>query len=108
MDATPSGRLPEALRPLFWDCRFEAVSWTDHRDFVIGRILAHGLWPDIRWLRKEIGGKGVRDWLQRTHGRPLDARRLRYWQAMLRVPRREVDAWLAERDGQPWWDRVST
>jgi hypothetical protein len=96
--------LPEALRPLFWDHDFDALSWHRDRDFIIGRILAAGTWESIRWLRARIGDCGVRDWILRHAGRGLTPQQLRFWELVLGLPQQEVDAWLA-REGRQVWDR---
>jgi hypothetical protein len=43
--------LPDALRSLLWDCKFKDVYWTEHRDFVTGRILS-ARFDALRWLRR--------------------------------------------------------
>lgn len=48
----PVSRLPEFLRPLFWEYRFGALSWEEDRDLITGRILSSGGWEAEVWLRK--------------------------------------------------------
>jgi hypothetical protein len=51
--ATPSA-LPDALRSLFWDYRFDDLRWPGHRDLVIGRVLQSGGTDAIAWLRRTV------------------------------------------------------
>lgn len=69
--------LPESMRDLFWDHRFEDVSWPADRDFVIARILGAGDWDSVTWLRERVEPDQLRQWLIRRRCRGLDARRIR-------------------------------
>lgn len=95
-------RLPEALRPLFWEHDFDAVDWREDRDLIIERILAAGPWEAVRWLWRQVGDEGLRGWLRQRRGRPLNRRQLRFWQLVLDLPGDEVDGWLAAREPDPW------
>lgn len=95
-------RLPEALRPLFWEYDFDLLSWQEDRDLVFERVLADGPWEEVRWLWRRVGDEALRQWLRARRGRPLSRRQLRFWQLMLDLPAAEVDGWLAARDPDPW------
>lgn len=90
-------RLPDTLKPFFWEYDFRALNWNDDRDLVIQRILTTGDWHSIRWLRSELGDAELKAWLYERRGRGLDPRRLRFWQNVLRLPRRDVTAWIASQ-----------
>jgi hypothetical protein len=49
----PPGPEPIAdfLRPLFWDCDPNQLDWTRHETYLIERILRHGTWDQVKWLR---------------------------------------------------------
>jgi hypothetical protein len=100
--ADTPGRLPEQLRRLFWEPDFEKVSFVDHYDFVVGRILVEGDWNSIQWLRKQVGDDALHDWIVRHEGRGLSRQQLRFWELILKLPPSEVDRWLAAR--LPGWD----
>ena len=104
--ASRTASLPEELRPLFWDCKFEDVNWTEHRDFVIGRILSAGGFDALRWLRRNAGDDGLRGWFNRRHGRELDLKQLRFWELILNLPKEDVDRWISQRHGIGWDDRL--
>ncbi len=46
--------LPDLLRPFFWDQDFAALSWDNDRDFLVRRILQHGSWHAVCWLRTTL------------------------------------------------------
>jgi|GEM_PF-1311244 len=81
--------LPESLRPLFWDCDFDALSW-----------------EAVQWLRRELGDAGLRVWILERRGRGLSPPQLRFWELILDLDKTEVDRWLAERKGDPWHERT--
>jgi hypothetical protein len=95
-------KLPARLRPLFWDYRFGVLRWETDRELVIGRVLAHGDWNAIRWLRRRAGELVLKEWLMRRHGGGLPPEKLRYWQLILGLPRRTVDAWLRDPRRAVW------
>ena len=104
---SPTRALPPDLKPLFWDCEFRKLSWAKHRDFIIGRILAVGMMDALRWLRGRVSDRELRAWIIRRKGRGLDNRQLRYWQVMLRLPKRRVDRWLKDEFRQIWENRCA-
>ena len=95
--------LPGLLRPWFWDCDFDRLSWSQHRDFVVRRILSLGSWDAVCWLRKSLGDPVLRQWIERHEGRGLSSRQLRFFELMLDLPPGLVDAWL-ESPGRRLWE----
>jgi hypothetical protein len=100
--ASGATRLPRNLRPLFWDHDFARLSWEADRDLIIHRVLAAGDWEAVRWLRRRLPRIALRDWLERRDGAGLSARQLRFWEVILELPRRQVNAWLADPARQVW------
>lgn len=99
-----SSKLPIILRGLFWDYDFEVLTWEDDRELIISRVLTSGTWDAITWLRARAGDRALREWIERRHGRGLSPRQLRFWELILGLPHRRVNAWLAER--QVWDQRT--
>ena len=99
-------RLPQMLQPLFWDCRFGSLSWPEDRDFILRRILEQGSWQDIRWLRRRVDDESLRQAIVRRRGKGLSPRQLRFWELILGIPRRYVDAWLRLPGRQVWDQRT--
>ena len=87
-------RLPELLRPLFWDYKFESLGWPMSRDLVIARVLQNGGEDEIRWLRQVMKDAELAAWIRANHGDGLDPRRLRFWQLMLDLPEEEITRWI--------------
>ncbi|MBI3822479.1 MAG: hypothetical protein HY289_07345 [Planctomycetes bacterium] len=98
-------KLPRTLRPFFWDYDFARLSWEADRDLIIARILAVGDWASLRWLRRRFPDNELRAWLIRRRGAGLSNRHLRFWELILDLPRRQVNAWLADPARQIWEGR---
>jgi hypothetical protein len=46
----------ELLSPhLFWDVDRDQLSWSDSKEFIVGRVLEYGKMPDFTLLIKRIG-----------------------------------------------------
>jgi|ERR1043166_3369627 hypothetical protein len=99
-------RLPEHLRPYFWEYRFAQLSWATDANLIIARVLAVGHWQSIRWLLRRLGKPALKDWLIARRGAGLSDRQLRYWEVILELPRRTVNAWLRNPARQVWEKRA--
>jgi hypothetical protein len=99
--------LPKKFKPLFWDVDFGSLSWQKHRDYIIGRILERGDWSAIEFVRRKTTDEGIKDWILRREGRGLDNRQLRFWQVVLELDNRTVNAWLARNKTNPWFNRLN-
>ena len=100
-------QLPPMLHPLFWDYDFGVLTWDEDRDLVIARVLAAGDWDAVLWLRGYAGDGLLREWLLRRRGGGLSARRLRFWELILGLPHRQVNAWLDEEGRSIWESRAA-
>jgi hypothetical protein len=98
-------RLPRSPRPLFWGHDFALLTWDADRDLIIGRVIAAGDWDSVRWLRRRLPRFALRDWLERRQGAGLSARQLRFWEVILELPQRRVNAWFADPARQVWGGR---
>jgi hypothetical protein len=98
---TPTS-LPRNLRAFFWDYRFDQLSWEVDRELVIRRLLTHGSWEAITWLRRKIGDGDLRKWLIAHQGRGLSPRQLRFWSLVLALPNRQVSVWMQTGRANPW------
>lgn len=95
-------RLPEFLRPLFWDYRFGSLSWEQDRDLVVDRVLAAGGVDALKWLLKKMGGEALAAWLRLRHGAGLAPQQLSFWEAVLELSHGEVTSWIAGPQRQVW------
>ncbi len=99
--------LPECVTRLLWDTDPGSVSWEANRESLIARVLAHGDWDAIRWLRATAGDGAIRAWIVATRGRRLSRRQIRFWQLLLALPEDEVEVWLALPERQVWDGRCA-
>lgn len=102
---TNPGRLPRFLQPLFWEYDFAQLSWKADTNLIIGRILTDGGWDAIQWLRRRLPNAELKDWIEHRRGAALSARQLRFWELILELPHRKVNAWLREPSRQLWEGR---
>ena len=103
----PKTKLPEFLQPFFWDDDFDSLTWEDDREFITARVLSSGDWRALTWLRSRAGDGSLREWIERHEGRGLGPERLRFWQIVLGLPRRQVNIWLAAERQTVWERRVN-
>jgi hypothetical protein len=100
--ASRSEKLPEMLRPLFWDTDFSKLCPERHQSYICQRIIEHGDLNALRWMVRYYGKARLRRWIIERQGRGLSPRALRFWQHMLRIPKRTVDQWLQSRPEPSW------
>jgi hypothetical protein len=99
--------LPHSLRPLFWDYRFSDLTWEQDQDLIIGRILAVGDWESVLWLRAQLKADDLKRWIMAHEGVGLNPPRLRFWELILGLPRRQVNTWLRSPERMIWDQRAS-
>jgi hypothetical protein len=78
------------------------LTWKEDADLISARILSVDDWEAIRWLLQMLPKPALKDWLQRRRGAGLSDRQLRFWEVILELPRRQVNAWLAGPARQVW------
>jgi hypothetical protein len=62
------GYLPAELKPLFWDHDFHRLRWEKDRDLIIGRLISHGDWNALIWLRSRVDSASLKEWLLNRRG----------------------------------------
>ena len=97
---------PEELRPIFWDYNFRRLRWGRDRNLIISRILSHGDWQALKWLRSRVDSAVLRNWILRRRGAGLSSRQLRFWELILELPHREVKEWLMDKRRMVWERRT--
>jgi len=102
--ATKAGGLPTEIQELFWDFDARQLSWETDRELILGRTLASGTWAAIQWLRHQAGDDAIKAWILARQGAGLSPQQLRFWELILELPRRTVNAWL-RGPGRQVWDR---
>lgn len=99
-------RLPRRIEPFFWDCDLDRLRWEEHRDFITKRILLHGNWDSIRWLRSRTGEDAIKEWILRHKGGQLPPPQLRFWELVLQLSKRQVTSWIKSRRQSLWEQRT--
>jgi len=94
-----SGRLPERLRPLFWDYDIEDLHLANDLDHVLLKVLAYGRPEHIEWARRRIGDAGITRWIAARRGRGLTLAQMLPW-----VPRRTARRWQAADPNSVLWE----
>lgn len=103
---TSKSDLPEELRDRFWEYNLAELSWPQHADLIIGRILTRGTWSDFQWLRSVARDDALADWIVRHKGRGLDRRHLNFYRFVFRIPKATVDGWLRDPARKIWDNRL--
>ena len=102
-----NAKLPYFVKSFFWDSDTNTLSWEDHRDFIIRRLLQVGSWEALTWLRAEMGDPELRHWIEQRRGAGLSPRQLRFWQVVLDLPRPRVTRWVHATMARPWERRLT-
>jgi hypothetical protein len=100
--------MDEIIKPLFWDVDFQALSWNEHRDFIIRRVLERGSFAMLRWLRRTVGDEGLAAWIQTHRGGGLSPRQIAYWQIALDLPQSQASQWIGNASLTIWERRTSS
>jgi hypothetical protein len=100
-------KFPNMLRKFFWDYDFDNLCWEDDRELIIKRVLTSGDWHAVAWLRAHVRDHTLREWIERHQGDGLSPQQLRFWELVLGLPHRQVNAWLSAERRKVWERRVN-
>ncbi len=81
-------RLPEFLRPLFWDTDFDRLRIPGHERYIIERILELGDDRAIRWVWRTFGPEEIARTVRRS--RVISPNTASLWALLLGIPRRSI------------------
>jgi len=98
-------KLPGHVLDLFWEYSKKKLSWQEDADLIIRKVLESGGWDSVKWLIATTGYAWLKSWMLERRGAGLDAKRLRFWQLTLSLPKDTVDAWIADNNSNPWQGR---
>jgi hypothetical protein len=76
-------KLPEYLKPFFWDVDFEKLSCRSSPRFIMSRLMEHGDEPSLRFLMRTFSREELRGTL--AVSRSLSRRSRRFWAVLLEV-----------------------
>lgn len=77
---TKKTKLPEEMRPLFWDVDFDKLYWDDYKEFIASRILTFGNNFSLRFLADKVSKDFMLNLID-TH-REIDDLTRNYWKVM--------------------------
>lgn len=97
--------LPDFLSQCFWDCDFHSLRWSEHKNFIIKRIINYGSLEALIWLRNAVRHDELKRWFIERQGQGIEKRQLRYWEVMLSLPHDEVTKWLRDPARYIWDNR---
>jgi hypothetical protein len=95
--------LPMKLSPLFWDVDFASVDATQHRAFVLDRLLEYGGIEAVRWAEQFYGLEGIKEYFQRRGVRVLSAKTRAFWAAVLGLTDESCTTKSLARSKDPLW-----
>ncbi len=81
-------RLPEFLRPLFWDVDFDPLRIPGHERYMIERILELGNDTAVRWAWRTFGPEAIAQTVRRS--RAISPNTASLWALILRIPRKSI------------------
>lgn len=81
-------RLPEFLRPLFWDVNFDRLRIPGHERYIIERILEFGDDAAVRWMWRTFGLEAIAETVRRS--RAISPNTASLWALILGIPRRSI------------------
>jgi len=103
--STRNESIPARLRPFFWDVPFRRLRLDRDRDLIIRRLLDRGDWEAVQWLRTRFPDRDLKNWLVDRRGAGLSPQKLRFWELVLGLPRRDVNDWLQDENRRIWDQR---
>lgn len=72
--------VPVTLKPYFQEYIFENLDPDKDAFIIMGRTLAWGEAPELRWLFGRYGAQRLAEWVRQAGWRCLPSRRFKYWQ----------------------------
>ena len=76
-----SDRLPEFLRPYFWDVKFEELEASEHGFLIIKRVLDRGITVAVKWVIGTYGLDKIKEVL--ISSKDIDEKTGNFWAGLL-------------------------
>ena len=83
-------RLPEFLRPYFWDVKFDLLDFKKSRTFILKRVLDRGNTKALGWIRQNYTNQEIKKLLLTT--RDISPKTANFWALFLNVDIKKVPA----------------
>jgi hypothetical protein len=98
-EARWSGRLPELLRPAFWQYKLEELHFDEHRNLVMIHVLTTGNAEQVAWLRRRLGDEAIEEWIRERRARGLTVEQVSAW-----IPPATVRKWHRADPNSATWE----
>jgi hypothetical protein len=92
-------KIPESLRPFFWDVDFESLSLHNFSYFIISRLMEHGDDEALRFLMRAFSRLELRETLRTS--RSISRRSRKFWALLLEM---KEESCSAKRYPSPFGD----
>lgn len=89
-------QIPDVISRFFWEYDPHALDVVQHADLIIGRLMEHGDWAAMRWLRRTYSTERLRRFLETRGQRILPQRELNYWALICDIPADIRQRWLQQ------------
>lgn len=87
-DSVKQNKLPEFLRPYFWDVDFDKVDLDCLQYFIIGRLLDWGNIRAVKWLLKKYSKTNIVHTV--TISKNLSKRSATFWGLIFNIPHNRI------------------
>lgn len=81
-------KLPEFMRPYFWDVDFSRLDPQKNPQYVIERLLEHADLKAVRWVLKNFDRKTIISTLKNRRG--FSRKTANFWALYFNIPREEM------------------
>jgi hypothetical protein len=92
----------QLTRAIFWDTRYETISWEKNASYVVDRVLHFGTLSDWHQVLAYYGREKVRDIVLKL--RHLDKRVLAYCAAFFNTPKEQFRCYNTEPSVRQLWN----
>ncbi|MCF8367211.1 MAG: hypothetical protein K9H16_15585 [Bacteroidales bacterium] len=87
---------------LFWDVDAATISFDQHAEFVVGRVLDYGLMADWKILSKSIGVEQIAKIAMNI--RELDPKSLSFISALSKIPKEKFRCFTTQQSMPQHWN----
>ena len=79
------GQIPPALKKFFWDADFSQLTFPEHENYVLGKLMAYGDLASIHWILRTFDRGTVSRYFMKKGRYALDRKSYLFWEKVLRM-----------------------
>ena len=76
-------QIPPTLKKFFWDADFTKLTFPEHENYVLGKLMAYGDLASIHWILRSFDRGTVRRYLESKGKYALDKKSYLFWEKVL-------------------------